>query len=237
MPYYRKTIISGNVIEVYEYRSLRKIGENYTPRTGPVAVTPEEKEVINIKNARLRLTRLINCNFTNNDTFLRLSYKKKPEEEEAIKKLRNFIRRLNYHTKKQKSEPLKYVAVTEKAKGRIHHHLVLNCSDYNLLKQLWGKNGGFFVIGLYTDDYEDLANYITKETIRCEHGKRWSQSRNLKKPDVSVVEIDRVSDSEIQPPSGYKTLESTLYVSDLTGSIRYIKAVKQEVLNPMRKNE
>ena len=226
MPWYRQDIISGNVTEIYYYFSLRKRGKASLPRSVKMNVTPEEKQVINIREARMKLTRLINTNFTHSDSFVKLSYRKNVDDETALKEFRKFMRRLRHYIRKNKLPELKYIAVTERGKGKIHHHIIMNFTDSEVIRQLWG-NGGMYIINLWSEDYEGLAMYITKETIRNEHGKRWSQSRNLKKPVVKIKDMSREPRTNPRVPKGYKLLESSCHTTVLGHRMWYVKAVRQ----------
>ncbi len=225
MPWYQKKIISGNVTEIYYYFSLRRRGKDSLPRSGKVNMTSEEKQVINIREARMKLTRLINTNFTHDDGFIRLSYRKNVDDETAIKEFRKFMRRLKYYIRKNNLPELKYVAVTERGKGKPHHHIVMNFTDSEVIRQLWG-NGGMYITNLWTEDYEGLAMYITKETIRNEHGKRWSQSRNLEKPVVQMKDLRKEPRISPRIPKGYKLLESSCVTTVLGHKMWYVKTVK-----------
>ena len=227
MPIYKKRIKSGKITEVYQYYSARKTGKNYLPRTENKNTTPEEKQVINMREARLKLTRIINCNFDKNDSFIRLSYIKKVSDAEAIQDYRNFIRRLKYYIRANNLPELKYVSVTERGKGKVHHHIIMNFTDINKIKNIW-DNGGVYSVNLWSEDYEGLANYITKETIRNEHGKRWSQSRNLEKPIIEVQELKKEPKNGPEIPKGYTLIESKCYVTAAGHKTWYIKAVKNE---------
>lgn len=226
MPWYCQKITSGNVTEIKYYFSNRRVGNKALPRAGNINTTPEEKQLTNIKNARQKLTRLLNCNFTKQDSFVRLSYRRNTsDEEESIKDARNFIRRLKYYIKKHNLPPLKYIYVTEKGKGKIHHHIVMNFSDANVLRKLWTL-GGIYIVDMWSEDFTVLAMYITKETIRNEHGKRWSQSRNLEKPVVELTELKREARNGPRVPKGYTLLESECYITTMGYKTWYLKAVK-----------
>ena len=227
MPWYHKKTTSGNVTEIEVYHSIRRAGKNYLPRTCNINTTPEEKQVINIKCAREKLTRTLNCNFTKQDAFIRLSYRKNGiEKETAIKNFRNFMRKLKRYIKKNNLPELKYVAVTENGKGKIHHHIVMNFTDANAIRELW-TFGGVYIVDMWSEDFTHLAKYITKETIRNEHGKRWSQSRNLKKPTVELRELKGEVRNGPRVPKGYTLMESNCYVTSLGHKTWYMKVVKQ----------
>lgn len=225
MPWYQKKIISGNVTEIYYYFSLRKRGKASLPRSVKMNMTTEEKQIINIREARQKLTRLINTNFCKDDVFIRLSYKKNVCDEDAIKEFRKFMRRLRHYIRVKEMPELKYVAVTERGKGKVHHHLIMNFTDVEVIRQLW-SNGGMYVVNLWSEDFEGLARYITKETIRNEHGKRWSQSRNLEKPQEKTKELTQEPRKIPQTPKGYKLLESMCTTTVLGHRVWYMKAVR-----------
>ena len=226
MPWYKRKIISGNITEIYYFFSIRKRGNKSLPRSSKMNITPEEKQVINIREARLKLTRLINTNFTHSDGFVRLSYKdRKIDDATALKEFRKFMRRLRHYISKNNLPELKYVAVTEKAKGRIHHHIIMNFTDAEVIRQLW-NNGGMYIVNLWSEDYEGLAMYITKETIRNEHGKRWSQSRNLTKPIVETEDMNKEPRNGPRIPKGHKMLESVCATTVLGHKMWYVKTVK-----------
>ena len=225
MPWYQKTIISGNVKEIYYYFSLRRRGVDSLPRSGKMNLTPEEKQVINIREARMKLTRLINTNFTHDDAFVRLSYRKNVSDEIALAEFRKFMRRLKYYIRKNNLPELQYIAVTERGKGKPHHHIVMNFTDSEIIRKIWG-NGGMYITNLWSEDYEGLAMYITKETIRNEHGKRWSQSRNLEKPVVKTKDIRKEPRTSPKVPKGHKLLESSCVTTVLGHKMWYIKIVK-----------
>lgn len=227
MPWYKKTIVSGSVTEVYTYFCPRKAGAGYLPRRGREHLTGEEKRVINLNNARRQLARRINANFTDADVFVRLSYKRKGiERERAIADRRRFLRRLKYYVRAHGLPELKYIAVTEAETGKPHHHLVINFTDLNVLRELW-QEGGIYSIYLYDSEYEGLARYITKETVRLERGKRWSMSRNLKKPEVDVRELKKQPRSCPRIPKGHVLLESQCYTDVFGHLCYYAKSVKR----------
>lgn len=225
MPWYKKKIISGNVTEIYYYFSLRKRGNTSLPRSAKMNITPEEKQVINIREARQKLTRLINTNFTHKDCFVRLSYRKNLDDETALKEFRKFMRRLRHYIGKEELPELKYIAVTERGQGKPHHHLVMNFADIVVVRQLWSA-GGVYITNLWSEDYEGLAKYITKETIRNEHGKRWSQSRNLDKPIVKTSDLAQEPRTMPKLPRGYKLLESVCTTTSFGHKTWYVKTVK-----------
>ena len=120
-------------------------------------------------------------------------------EEDARKEWRNFTRRVRRYLKKNGLPDLKYVYTLEK-QGRWHIHAVMNGIPLKDLTKLWGRGRVSSSILDKTNDYRDLAAYITKniepegETAAGEpEGKKknkrsWSGSLNLERPVIPARE-------------------------------------------------
>lgn len=154
---------------------------------------------LNEKNAKRYLRQLGNGNFSEGDWFISLSYQDKfqPETmEQAEKEVGNYIRRLKARYKKLGQE-LKYILVNEGGakKVRFNHHLVINSLDEGLTRDdveaLWAKKSKGQKkerIGTVNSKYiqtnenglERIMAYMSKDP---KGRKRWSSSRNLKRPD------------------------------------------------------
>ena len=97
--------------------------------------------------------------------------------------MQNFLRRVKYYRNKSGLPELKYVAVTEigKKTARLHHHIVMSGGvDINTLAEIWGR--GYTTakpLQFNEQGIVGIAKYLIKEPIL---NKRWSASRNLKKP-------------------------------------------------------
>ncbi len=183
--YRERRYYSGNYLEIDIYPVFGKAGQRrkrYKP-------TSECQKKLNKKNAEMKLTRLMNANFTEEDLKVDLTYRNDmlPDDDAALKELRNFIRRLKRFRKKAGLSELKYIAVTEKGKksGRYHHHLVISGGvELKDIKRLWGR--GFFTCELLEFDengIEGLAKYLVKEPIGS---KFYQASRNLTQPEVET---------------------------------------------------
>lgn len=183
--YREKRYYSGDYLEVDIYPVFGKAGQRrkrYKP-------TSECQKRLNKKNAEMKLTRLMNANFTEDDLRFDLTYSpgNLPEDDDvAIKELRNFLRRLKRFRKKAGLSALKYIAVTEKSKkGRYHHHLVISGGvSIGALAALWGR-GYTSAKPLQFDEngVEGLAKYLVKEPIGS---KFYQASRNLTQPEVET---------------------------------------------------
>lgn len=171
--------------------------------------TSEVQERLNAENAAKKLTRLIHTNFTNNDYALHLTYVDSllpADEDEAKKDIKKFLRRLRSMYKKANIE-LKYIAVTEKGKrsARLHHHLIISGGvNRDDIENLWEKGyANADRLRFTKDGVAGLSNYIVKQPLFF---KRWTSSRNLKKPveqsrdgRVSIRKLDKLNrDSDNQ---------------------------------------
>lgn len=235
MPKYRKKIKSGDVYEVEEFYCPRTIGKKYE-RGRRENLTSEEQAKRNLQIARKNMTRLINANFTGKDYFVLLTYGMDVTVEEARKLLANFFLRLKRYRRKNGFSDLKYVAVTETQgkNERVHHHVVMNAFDslsmkegLEILLEKWG-HGTVLIKHLYKNQKDNrLASYISKENIK-KGAKRWSTSRNLKKPEIK---IERVKETKkkvpLRPPKGYQVVFSAEDYFEEIGWVRYMKAIRE----------
>ena len=165
---------------------------------------------INFKNAKRKLKRIIECNFTSYDYWVYVTYNddNMPKNiKEAEYELELYIDRLR-DPYKAKGADLKFVYVTETGKGRIHHHILLNnCIPQKILVEKWGKyvhKGNYYIpigkvrVKHLRDNYitktgyksvSDVAGYMTKELSLYDGMKyrhKWHSSRNLTKAWKSV---------------------------------------------------
>lgn len=231
MPKYRKKIWAGDVYEVEEFYSPRTIGKKYE-RGRNENLTSEEQAKRNLNIARKKITRSVNANFNGEDYFVLLTYDRDMDEERAKTELSNFFKRLKRYRRKNGFSDLKYIAVVE-TEGRVHHHVVMNGfrglsmkEARDILQEKWGR--GLVLLKRLKKNQPDnrLANYITKENTR-KGAKRWSGSRNLKKPKI---EIERMKETKrktlLRPPKGFRIVQSTEDFFQEIGWVRYMKAIR-----------
>lgn len=187
--YWRRTITSGNIVEVEIYPVWKC--KHDIPRSKTRVESKESQKNLNNKNSKKKVVRLINTNFGKEDLYITVTYKDGylPDQQTARKDMQNYIKRLRRYRKKHGLEELKYIysigyeedAASSK-KVRIHHHLIINNMDRNVAEDLWGK-GWANAKRLQPDDFEltGVAKYIANQGP-----ERWSASRNLKKPKVTI---------------------------------------------------
>jgi hypothetical protein len=227
MPVYIKTIKSGNVIEKISVKS-KKLG---MPAFRSGAYLPNKdaakRKAADLLNNVRELARIINCNFKKGDLFITLTVRgaNQPSYEEMEQLVRKFLRAVRTVRKLRGMDELKYVSVIEDKK-RIHVHMVLNKMSVDELMDLW-PHGKVLTSHLEPNgEYTGIAHYITKEP-RHPHKKRWSQSRNLKKPEISYEEVGRSElEADFDQPKGYREVYSVTRYLDECGLYRYAKYVK-----------
>lgn len=248
MPYREKRIYSGKMLEIEIYPISKT--ERSKKRAKKEKESRKEQKNLNHKNSVKHQIRLINANFTDRDIVVHLTYDNKhlpKNEEEAMRDVSNYLRRLNYHRKKLRLPPMKYMAAIEyrepeegKRGVRIHHHIIMSEFDRDLAEQLWGK-GRANADRLQADEYgyEGLARYIAKDP---RGSRRWRQSQNLIQPIVKVNDY-KYSKRKVSNISRYpedRTQFETLYpgyifnhckieVHDMTGTHLYIKMRKLRI--------
>lgn len=169
--------------------------------------------------------------------------------------MQNFLRRLKRFRKRENLSELKYVAVTEKSlNGRYHHHLVINGGvSIKNLAELWGR-GYTQARPLQFNEYGlvGMAKYLVKSPL----GKRWSSSKNLKRPTVvqrdgrfsakklkEIYNDDKIKDinnlfSELfEKTFNYEFVESKPFFNDRNGGYYLCVKMFKPKPKPKRKNK
>lgn len=174
------------------------------------------QEKLNEKNARKRLVRLVNENFTLGDLILTLEYPKgscPKSETQAMRDVQNYLRRVKTLRDKRGLPPMKYVYVVEETHSaqygtRYHHHVIMSggiTRDEAEAKWL-RKHGGFCNARAVQPDEKHLtgfACYLVRgkaDRTKDKDGKnpqqramrrRWNCSKNLTDPDERATTADK----------------------------------------------
>ena len=224
--YKRKIIISGNIVEVYEYD--KPILEGYTDAKknskGRQAVANDENKELNrvkvLSRARRDLRRLINSNvdiYGVPAKFVTLTFKDDIEDlKKANSEFTKFIKRL----KRYSGIDIKYAAVPEVQQERFdkygvkvwHYHVIFFNLPYirsNDLSDIW-KNGFVKInridrvnnVGAY------ICKYMTKDNKDLVGQKCYFTSRGLKKP-VEIKEESRAESLASSLPAPALTYSNT----------------------------
>lgn len=228
MSYIKEICVAGATIEISKYYNYYNRPKG-APRAAPEKPTTEQQRKNNERRAEKKLRRLMNANFEPGDYHINLNYAKelRPDNKADMREnVRKFLRRLRKEYKKHGKE-LKYIHVMEiGSKGAMHHHLVINRLDVELIRKAWNK-GRVHIYPLDdTGQYAQLASYLIKYTSKTFNtedslqGKRWDSSRNLIKPKIKKKVIHRnVFRSEPKEKKGYYIDKNSImdYISSETG--------------------
>lgn len=230
----KKYVITGHIVEVYEYKNY------FHGRGGYTGVSKGNAEIENkLKNysntnqkRRDTIRRLACCNFNNKyDKFLTLTFADNMTDiKECNLLFKNFIKRLKYT---YDLKDLKYLAVIEfQKRGAVHYHVLLNIPyiPQKELQDVWG-NGFVFInaiehvdnIGAY------VLKYITKDNndFRLMGQKAYLTSRNLKKPEEvlnhNLKDFDKLECKIIQKYNlnDLKPIYSSNYTTEILGYCEY----------------
>lgn len=239
--YKKKYIVSGDIIELYEYENeiytdydLGKFRE-HTGRQNS-SITDEETKKNNREKSSSRsaknVRRLVNSNIEKNSKFVTLTFEDDIRElKDANYIFKKFKQRLEYQLKIN----LKYLCVPEfTKKGRVHFHVVffnLPFIKNTTLGMIWGH--GFIKINKI-DNCDNVgsyvAKYMTKENEKLIEQKSYFTSRNLEKPIeiINEKEIEILADS-LSPD--YEVYNNS-FENDFTGQVNYTQynLKRQEVL-------
>ena len=195
MGYRTRTILSGDILEMETFPIFGRQYEKRT-RAARARITPERMERANQAAAMRRIVRLANCNFTDRDIHLTLTYGEGqvPSYEQAQRDVKNFLRRVQRLREKRGLEKAGYIYVIEDnesgMKKRIHAHMLLSGGlSREELEACWRK--GWANADRLQPNEEGLAaiaKYITKAQ---KNRKKWVCSRGLKQPKI------RTSDTKL----------------------------------------
>ncbi|MDO4536477.1 MAG: hypothetical protein Q4B63_11825 [Clostridium perfringens] len=204
--YNKKIVVSGNMIEVYEYKNhiyYEKPKKQFVKQNRVDEIDGKRKKELQRKSsirAKRELARIIYCNVEEGSKFLTLTYEDNIMDLDiANNEFKKFIKRLNY----KYGLSLKYTAVVEfQERGSIHYHAILyNLTQRVVLNELatiWGN--GFIKINEIqntSDDIEKVKNYmlkdIMKNDIRLIGRKRYFNSRGIKRSE-EIKDIEEVED-------------------------------------------
>lgn len=226
MPYIRREVKAGSIVEVKEYYSHRYHAKG--DRGARIRPSPDSMKKQNQRIAEQNLRWLMNANFKGGDYLIRLDFNKWPPLDSI--EMQNMTAKAMRQLKKlyQKAGlELKYIYVKEVGKRSSRHlHLMVNRIDTEVLRTWW-QYGGIHIDPI--DDsgqYGQIAAYFIKYAGRTEDaegelvGKRYYASRNLEKPKITkrVIKSNRFKAVPRVPKGFYLDKDSVRQgVSDFTG--------------------
>lgn len=190
--YEKKMIISGDIVEIYEYKN--PILEGYDIKKyhecGRGFVANDEDKKINrsksLNRASNRVRRLINANVGEHSKFITLTFKENITDlKSANYEFKKFKQRLEYEI----GYKLQYLAVIEfQKRGAIHYHVIMfNCPYVKNkdLNSIWGN--GYVKINKI-NHVDNVGAYITKYMTKDSNDNRligekmWFSSKGLEEP-------------------------------------------------------
>ena len=239
MPYFEKRIYSGNVLEVERYYAT-KGGRPLGSRNTCESSTAQDE--LNSMQSWRKLWRMLNCNFSRSagDLCITLRFSRMVNAAEANRQYTAFMRRIRAARKKRGMDDLRYIIVREIQSGKHHAHMVLNAGlSLEELTQLWGQGILWGALLDDTNNHKELARYLSRqhkqrrggnstENAKEPHQKgqrRWTCSRNLKKPIVKKRPCRPVTVHTMpRAPKGYELTPEFWRDADSMGNmwIRWI---------------
>lgn len=207
--YSKKIIVSGNVIEVYDYE--KPILEGYTVKEGGkrgrcFEASEEDKQINREKvfnRAKRDIRRLINANIGEFSKFVTLTFRENITD----------LKQANYEWKKFKQRletkigyKLQYLVVIEfQKRGAIHYHCVMFNLPYIQNKDLSAIWGNGYVKINKIDNVDNVGAYVCKYMTKTDDDrlagqKMYFASRGLEKP-TEIKEIGRVESLTAALPS------------------------------------
>lgn len=147
-----KNIISGGIFEA-EFYPIFSNGRRLpaTGRRKKKHCSTKEQKNLNDKNARKKIIRLVNTNFSKNDIVIHGTYRDNEMPscvEKCRRDIQNYIRRVKRYRKNEGLPEMKYIYVieakTSKKTGlvRYHFHMITNAMDRNVAETMWGMVNG-----------------------------------------------------------------------------------------------
>lgn len=233
-------IISGEVIE----RMKTRISRRPSKRGGRTKGNSSEKKIMgNFQAAVLRLARILNCNYEAGDLWLTLTFDQEglasvgDDWAQAKKAERKFLDRLIYRLKKQ-GITTKWVLAASEIDGetgevvRKHAHVVITGDGFRVedkrlmlgnecVDDIWGLGTVDYRFLRHQRDYLPIAKYIVSQARHIADEKKWTCSRNMKKPIVRREIV--TSGSQLRVPAGAMELPGTRYDPEKgINTVRYI---------------
>lgn len=242
--YMIEKIISGSVIERRKTRIYRRPAK----RGGRIRGNSSERKIAgNKEHAILQLTRTLNCNMEAGDLWLTATFDDAGlaavggDYEGAKKAGRKFIDRMAYRLKKQ-GIVCKWVLAPSEIDGetgelvRPHVHIIITGGGFRVenkklmlgseaVEDIWGMGCVDMKFLRHQKDYYALAAYIVNQSRGVPDEKKYTCSRNMKKP---IIRREIVSGGgQLRVPSGATELPGTKYDPEKNQNfVRYIPQVK-----------
>jgi len=239
MAEYKKAVLSGQYLEVFEYDKKPRIKDptatrNSTKSSSNVgrSSSPNKRSIFSLRRARRNFIRIARTNLTRESkpAFLTLTFATNADIVYASPRFNTFTKRLAYHY-----SGIRYIAVPEfQKRGAIHYHLLVwglplkeiyTERQTRKIASLWGHG---YVDVLPTDGSTKLASYMAKylfkavQDIRLAGRRAYTLSRNVLRPDFNFPPLSIDFISEIWGKDvNIEVLTDRKYPTDWLGWCRY----------------
>lgn len=225
----KRVIVSGNVLEIYEYEKpvakgleTKRKGRSNAPFTSDEVKAENRSKIAS--RARAYVRRKVNANPQLNK-FLTLTFVENLTDlDKARYEFDKFIKRL-----KTRFKNVQYIAVVEyQGRGAIHFHLLCNLPYVNVneLAKIWKH--GFIKINRI-DNVDNVGAYVTKYMTKDSIDERligrkcYSMSKGLNEPQeyTREEEINEI----LENLEAVKRVHTSEFESDYYGRIVYTQIV------------
>ena len=247
-----REIQSGRVVEKICFPVAPNVKPRNVRRRGN---TLPRKQDANERACTKRLARLLNSNFEAGDLLLSTTYRAEALEKlyadakdlDALRRRAEheaglFLQRLKRALGKEGVE-LRYIAVTSDMDGdtgeavRVHHHIVIPSRGVRMengtlyvgkrrMTEIWGRGDVDYRPLYHQEDYTPLAEYLMRQVRRLPDARKYTPSRNLRKPKLLRERIV-YSARELRAPKGAKLVYRAAYQPGEAQYIRYIMPKKE----------
>lgn len=215
-----KCIYSGAVCETYVFQVPANVDPATAKLPQPKPISEEERLRHLLGISRRHHTQLCNANWTPDYLFCTLTFDDDhlPSDLKEAKRIAvNYRRRLKYAY--PDAVIFTYLGRGRKT-NRIHIHIVCygipedkirekwKCGDIDKIEPL--RKDNYYNGVNHGQDYTELANYLFDHWSPEQGGRHWSNTKNVRQPEIEkTVEVERKYSVQNppEPPKGYILVE------------------------------
>lgn len=233
-----KIIVSGDIVEVFEYsKGVFKgfVNINKNGRRGNGDITDEQKaknREISLKRARKEFMRTVNANVGRygdiRPKFITFTFAGNLKDLKVANRIwGKFIKRLNYRVYGKKCNELQYGVVPQfQKRGAVHYHVIffnMPYIDNEELAEIWGQ--GFIKINAI-DNIKNVGAYVCKymssnfDDERLVGEKCYFFSRGVKRPEKIYLDYDDIERIKKSLPVKARCYEVE-FDNDFVGVVKY----------------
>lgn len=226
----------GDILEIREFHDGR-YGAPGQKREKKKKPTEEQMRQANDREKTRRCQLRLLTYFHAGDCLATLTYfpcNRPKNMKEALRDFQKTRRKLQREYEKREYELFWIRNIERGTRGAWHIHIVLNeiGDTVSILQRIWGKGGVWSCMiknsQYYSEDFYQLASYLTKSEHRIEHKENgevakpklketsYSTSRNMPLPESKVQKLVRWKE-EVKPRKNYYIAEVYEGINPVTG--------------------